>query len=1334
MAEEVRRFTRFAANRSIPNEVKAAISKLGADPHGNGNQRKNMRLPDGRVLAHVANTTIGSIQDSRNLFQVLPDMDYARQILISATISPGDLTDTKVLYSIGDNSMDSNLAGPLLRKVQEFFDNAYRIRPLLHPILNDVMFERGSYPILVMPESSIDRIINADNYGGVSMESAMTTLNGHLAEETDGKGNYTPWGILGNPSSEQAKGAVDSYTSVSFESLNFGQGSRNGAYRNDIEIKDLKVSLEQLLVDTEENKEPRQKLNEASSKLTKLVEAKGATMSVTDNLSLLRRPMVVDAKRKIAVRRIYGGKLHQRVSLESRAQSGDKEAARNLAAVERSMYQKRRYQHIPVQPLMTHAQTGMDTYGHPLVMHLPSESVIPIHVPGNPSEHVGYYVMLDIDGNPISIAESSSYYDDVRAQMNNVDSYASQIIQQARRGFEGSGGFQNEIVDELGKVYSETVERDLLARLRSGALSGNYELGKTENINRIMFSRHMKGQKTIMLFVPPELMTYIAFDYNEFGVGKSVLEDGKILGSIRASIMLANTLATLNNAVGGKTIEIELDPEDEDPVSTVEFMLSEHAKVNSQGFSRIIGSTHPLGLADQIQNHGVNVVVSGNSRYPETKFNVNSRDGVNKPIDSDFEETMRKRHIQMFGLSPEVMEGINQADFATTVVQNNLMLLKRVIMNQEKFEPFLTDFIRRYILNSGIFLTEMRQMIQANKQYLPDYIKDDPAMKDDELAQVDAFLFEFIEALQVGLPSPEVGDIKKSMDSFDAYSEALDKVIDAYINEEMFAADTTIGMEELIPNIKAVVKAEFQRRWLRHHNVMPELDVFNTVKEEGDDTPIFSLLESTAEHLDGLNDSLAEYVKKVVKAAAKRAKVLKKIADEKAALEEAKNAATDTGGGMDGMDGGADTGGMDGLDGGADGTDAGLDGLGGEGGDGDLGGDDLGLDGEGTDGGDGDGTDGLGDLDTGGDGTDAEGADAGGLDGLDGAGDGADADAALDTGGVDAAGADGDLAALDAEGGEGAEGADADLGVDADLTGDGEGDAGADADLDALGDGTDAAPAEGTEGEDAGLDLPADGGDADLDAGLGDDVALDAPVDDGLGGGDGAMPEEAEAPAEPEAEAPEVEEPADSGPGGDSLADNGLNVGDLTNVETHEAAVDAENPELAEQPTEDDVAAEVPEVAEGDGTDAVEAAPEGDEAAPAEGEGDEIPEIPDVDADTPTEGLEPEAEPNVEETDGTEEEPAVEPEAPETEGAEEPVVEEPVEPEPAEGTEPAETEGADAPAEAEPVEPEEEEEESEEEKERKKNQRKADAAIKSLKIPDDGKLLGNLPDNPVPKI
>lgn len=909
MADETRRFPRFLSTRDIDNETKAALSKMQPDPRGAATPRQNMRLPDNRVLAHVANTTIGNIRDARNLFQILPDMDYARQILISATLAPGDLTDAKVLYTIKNQKLDSNLTGPLLRKVQEFFDDSYRITSLLQPILNDVLFEKGSYPILVLPESSIDRIINADNYSGVSLESAVQQLDGHIRQETDNKGRYLPWGVLGQGSTNPEK--VDSYSGVSFESINY----RSDQYNHEVNVTGIKVSLENLIPEDSEHRDQRSKLSELSKTMQKAITDKGSTIEVLDNLNILKRPMVVETRRKLAVKRIYGGRLHSRASLESRADQGDQGAKRTLSAIERSFYNKRRYTHVPVQPVMTHRQTGVETYGHPLVMHLPAESVIPIHVPGNPAEHVGYYVLLDIDGNPIDVADQSSYYDDIKAQMNNVDSYASQMIQQARRGFEGMGGFQNEIIDELGRIHGEVIESDLLSRLRSGALSGNYELGKTENHNRIWLARHLKGQRTMVLFVPAEMMTYIAFDYNEFGVGKTVLEDGKILGSIRAAIMLANTLATINNAVGGKTLEITLDPQDEDPVSTVEFMLSEYAKVNSQGFSRIVGSTHPLGLADQIQNHGVNVVVSGNTRYPETKLDVSQREGTSRPIDTEMEEMYRRRHIQMFGLSPEIMEGINSTDFATTVVQNNLMLLKRVIQNQDKFDPFLTDFIRSYLLNSGIFLTEMREFVTENKKFLDN--TGEQKLSEEEL--IDQFIYEFVESLHANLPAPEVGDVSKSMQGYDAYSEALDKVIAAYISEEMFASDTAIGMEEMIPTITAVVKAEFQRRWLRKRNIMPEVDIFTTVDEE-DGSPAFNLLETASNHLDGLNGSIADYVKELLTAAKKRAKILKDLADRKQELQEIKDEA----GGSE-FGGGDDAGGEESLD-----AEGGDDGLGGE--------------------------------------------------------------------------------------------------------------------------------------------------------------------------------------------------------------------------------------------------------------------------------------------------------------------------------------------------------------------------------------------------------------------
>lgn len=952
MTQEIKRsFKKLPSSRKIPDEIKAIIGKLGRDPHGTTQQRvsRNIQIPDQRVLGHIANKTVNNINDARNLFQVLPDMDYARQIVISATISPGDLTDCRVIYSCENDELDSNLTGPLLRELQGFFDNTYRITKLLQPILNDVLFEKGSYPLLMLPESSIDQIINSDDYRGASMESLQTSLESYLATETGKDGHYMPYGLIGfpkanmnglNPSFESwaSLGEYAKHSYVDFPSLE--SFDKNPQRKNVIDAMNL------------------------------ISSGRKDTFMVTDNPSILKHPMIMESKRKIAVKRVYGNKLktgrrnvgtpqipsraaemqavrfdgqNAIVSTEAR---GDK--PKTLAQTEAAFYSERRFKHIPVQPVLTKNQIGAQSYGHPLVMHLPAESVIPIHVPGNPAEHVGYYVLLDINGNPLNVTSHDNYYDDIRGQLGNNDQFSSQVLTTVRRGVEGLETVNNEIIQEMTRICGDTVEADLLARLRAGAAGGDYAISRPEHINQLMFSRQLKGQKTIMLYVPVELMTYIAFDYNEFGVGKSLLEDGKILGSIRAALMLSNTLATINNATGGKTIEITLDEKDENPAETVEFLLSEYAKVNSDGYARMIGQTHPLGLADQIQNHGVNVVVSGNSRYPTTKFDVSQRQGVNSPIDPELEKTMRDRHFQLFGLSPEVADGINNADFATTVVQNNLMLLKRVIRNQEQLEPFLTDLVRNYTLNSGILMELLTSIVEENKKFLDKDHKGENGIEE--------FLHEFILSVKAELPSPEINDTAKQLEAFKAYSDSLDEMLNAYFSSEMFLTDTTDGMQDIIEPVRKNIMAEFQRRWLRKKGVMSELDVFNTLEE--DESPAFNFMEISNNHMEGLVKSLMKYMNKALKAQKKRADQKQAIEDLKGEIEklggglqegdtdtpdltlDADGNPIDNGEGGDGLDGfgGDDLGGDDGLGGGDDGLGDLGDGTG-------DGGDDLGLDG-----------------------------------------------------------------------------------------------------------------------------------------------------------------------------------------------------------------------------------------------------------------------------------------------------------------------------------------------------------------------------------------------------
>src|SRR5690606_36700190 len=95
------------------------------------------------------------------------------------------------------------------------------------------------------------------------------------------------------------------------------------------------------------------------------------------------------------------------------------------------------------------SQLNKDSVGHPLVMHLPAEAVIPVHIPGNVRQHIGYYVLLDINGNPVVLSQSDDYYADIRSSMTGNPDMASHLMQMANRGLNGRDVWNYNEINEL---------------------------------------------------------------------------------------------------------------------------------------------------------------------------------------------------------------------------------------------------------------------------------------------------------------------------------------------------------------------------------------------------------------------------------------------------------------------------------------------------------------------------------------------------------------------------------------------------------------------------------------------------------------------------------------------------------------------------------------------------------------------------------------------------------------------------------------------------------------------------------------------------------------------
>ena len=867
--------SRLSSIREDP-EVEAVLSKLVQDERRGGDPKLRANLSARQLssgtLKRISQRTITDIQDAKALIQILPDLELIMQILISSILAPKDMVTARLSYSVDKTRFTSEVMGKMLTVVQTFFDDTYKINDLLPKMLEDILFLKGSYPVLILPENAIDEIIN--NPRRVSFE--------HLLESAQ----YKQWnsdhiGLLGpGPTAETA-----GRSQAGLESEGFG--TQMGSMLN------YKADL---FVTT-----PTTGKGPADLKLR-----------VIDNPDILKRQRLQERIRKERVATVLGKrqlgnrlKTGQPVAVERLPPTG-RVSNENLNAstiitgvrsqpssftsfsdhgVYRSRSRHRSLSHTVAIP--TPDRLDRPSVGHPLVTRWPSEAVIPVHVPGEPKNHVGYFLLLDEWGNPVSLETNRDYYSDMGMMLKQNTTLTSQLINTTNRATNGrQDPNTQEEIRELEQAYVDVVENDLRQRLKSGVYGSNVKIARPTEVYRMMLARTYSQQLTQLLWVPAEMMTYMAFDYDEYGIGQSLLAKSKIIGGLRAVLLFANVTAGVKNSINRTRLKITLDPDDPDPEQAVEEYI--HNYVRSSRGMLPIGINEPNDILSYLSNASVEVEVApnGNQRYPETSMMVeNTKSDIGKP-DTELEESLKDRHTMSLGLSPEMVNNARGADFATSVVQNNLLLIKRVMTYQGEFLPYLEEFMQRFTISSEPLMEELRAIVRANIEHLSkaqvndqraavaaggvevdedlaglvQIIKDKAA--DDNVA-VDAVVYEFIQAIRLALPSPDTGVLKNQLEALEQYEKMLDIGLKYYFDPESMTKELLGKLSpEVFKAIGLALKARFMRLYMRSNGVLPELADLTAFSEE--DGAALDLLKEEQAHLDGLRKSVLGFSKYVI--------------------------------------------------------------------------------------------------------------------------------------------------------------------------------------------------------------------------------------------------------------------------------------------------------------------------------------------------------------------------------------------------------------------------------------------------------------------------------------
>lgn len=747
-----------------------------------------------------------NMRDSENAMELFPDIELSKQTLISSIIAPNNMTQEEINYVLTHPDIPGNIAGEILELVKDEVNGYYKLEDKIFAILENALFLKGSHIEAVLPESAVDHLINDRGMMRVESVSDVRNLFKNIENRT--------MGFLGPL---EANGGIrfESYTGLNIESKPmFG-----------------------------------------SEPLSNLI-------SIGDNFGMLKFPSVKADLSKSAVR----SKVR---NLQRRSEALRKESVyRN----ETQTFKTSNIRDVDLKnALYKSSPSGSDLFlrvpdrdnlrrhsiGRPLNMTIPSEAGLPVHFPGDPTRHIGLFVLVDQDGYMLSKDSQRKFIAAGQQHLNQITSNAtgtysasnttisSGLLQKAKENLRGSD--TTIPLAYLAEIFGNFLEDDLLKRVKNGIHSTEAALSRNNDIYQVMLARALAGAQTQIIYIPKEFFTYFAFKYNSNGTGRSLLADVANLISLRAVSMYAKIANQVRNAISITDVNVELDPRDPSPNRTIEKIVDLTSQTRSQFFPW--GLNTPADIANWWHRAGFQLHVSGHNGISATKIEYSQRSHDKNVPNVDDDDQLNDMIHMHFGITPEMRDAGFGAQFATSIANNNILFSKRVMQYQRKVNALLSDYVQVISNNDSFISNSIRKIIKENWGTIA--LKFDESLKafaetDTERA-IDFMLDEVIDSIQVKLPSPDTTSIKNQYEAFSEFKTALDETFDFFLSDDAISQAVLGESASELVALQAPLKAQLYRDWMRKNNFMPELFEMLETDDDGKSSSSVGLMAN--EHM-----------------------------------------------------------------------------------------------------------------------------------------------------------------------------------------------------------------------------------------------------------------------------------------------------------------------------------------------------------------------------------------------------------------------------------------------------------------------------------------------------
>lgn len=733
----------------------------------------------GSYLESVADDTHTKIEELRNLTIVAPEIKMSKRVIVSTIMSPQDLQTNKINITMNYEGLAPEIKSDLLEKLNNFFNNEFHLAQRLYSWLSTAGFEEGAKAMLVLPKHELDvqnavaDVLAAHEDLKQSHDRIVSSTEALYIEPPENRRNLI---------AERLEAEFES----SLESLGVDKWFENHKYTDSSteSNKTVTISSKQDLV---------KHLVKGTFKLLK--QHDDGSVVVTRDLSQISKGYLNNSDK---LKDLLKDAKAQITGFDPEKSGG--------------------FQTTPVRCLTISDNIKVGEDDLPIVLELPSDSVIPVCAPGDNKNHIGYFVLVDENGQPIR-GRNNFFKTGSTDVTNRLAMSAAQAVygNATLTSFSELTSNPEFMFQQMTEVFTVAVNKLLESRLNKDGLTG-LDINMHNAVGKALFSNLLANNRITMIFVPEPMMVYYCFDHRDNGTGKTFLEDIAQMLALRTTLVTARLMAAVENATVRRKIEVDIDDKENNPIQTIQAVVRQALSKYAPSFSTEVQTAAesmvnrniqvvPKSMAGTTDNLSVNYEkVYGNAQSPDTDL----LDKLNNWIG-----------MGLGGLPASVLNQLSENEFSRSVATTNMYFANTVAGWQLAIKPTNKKFISLYISSNTKLLELIKSIIRKDKDGEPEKL-DENTTDDVENEALQRQVNDIIKSLEVDLPPPQMAAKKAHFEEIQSFAEMIEKLVTIIYSDDTVIDDELKGS---MPVIRATITSKLLREFLPKLGVQAIADI-----------------------------------------------------------------------------------------------------------------------------------------------------------------------------------------------------------------------------------------------------------------------------------------------------------------------------------------------------------------------------------------------------------------------------------------------------------------------------------------------------------------------------